>query len=436
LSPAAPLSTNASRPKGLGFALKLVWVNLSILVFGVIFLELGAYMYYMARSAVSLPSDEAAAWVDTIPADAYPDRTWLTTGFHETSGPGGQWAPYVAWRGKPFSGRYVNVDVNGLRHTWNMQATQPLEIYVFGGSTLWGQGARDDYTIPSALSKMLAEVFPSRVRVTNFGQLGYVNTQEMIALFRELQHGSRPDIAIFYDGYNDTFAAFQNRVAGVPQSEQNRIKEFNILNRSRSRDLYWEVLKRSNLYNLMEGVHTKLFGTKPLPPLSPEMQNQLAADVLQNYSMNKTIIESVAQTTGFISCFYWQPTPYTRPNRNRFEESWLRDAAQELFFEEVYAAVRRSSLETNASFHDISDVFQGHEGTLYIDEAHTTERGNEIIARRIFQDVAPLVAREIARRQSKTGGLIQPEYQRERPTEPSRTLAPDHNEQTAIPAAG
>ena len=300
---------------------------------------------------------------------------------------------------------------------------------------MWGTGARDDYTIPSALSKMLAQVFPSRVRVTNFGQGGYVNTQEMILLFRELQRGSRPDILIFYDGYNDTFAAFQNRAAGMPQNENKRIQEFNILNRSRTRDFFWEVLKRSNLYNLMEGVHTKLFGTKPLPPLSPEMQSQLVVGVLKNYSMNKTIVEAVAEKMGFLPVFYWQPTPYTRTNRNDFEESWLKDPAQEHFFDDVYAAVRRSPLETNGSFHDISDIFQGYVGTLYIDYAHITERGNEIIARRMFQDVRPLVAREIARRQSQA---VDPalNYRRQRQAETSRALAPDHNEQSAVPAAG
>ena len=45
----------------------------------------------------------------------------------------------------------------------------------------------------------------------------------MILLFRELQPGSRPDILYFDDGYNDTFAAFQNRAAGMPQNENKRI---------------------------------------------------------------------------------------------------------------------------------------------------------------------------------------------------------------------
>jgi hypothetical protein len=393
----------------LRFALKLLWVNLSIFVFGMVFLEFAAYLYYAARVAVSGSGDEVAAWVDTIPTDAYPDRAWLMTGFRENveAQGGTQWAPYVAWREKPFSGRYVNLDVNGLRHTWNAQSTQPVKIWMFGASTMWGTGARDDYTIPSALSKMLAKVFPSRIQVTNYGTTGYVSTQEIIYMLRELQQGRRPDIAIFYDGYSDTFAAFQNRTAGVPQNENNRIREFNILSRSRTRDFFWEVLKRSNLYNLMEGVHTKLLGTKPLPPLSPEMQSQLVVGVLQNYSMNKTIVELIAEKMGFLPLFYWQPTPYTRTNRNDFEESWVKDPAQKHFFEDAYAAVRRSPLETNGSFHDISDVFEGYVGTLYIDYAHITERGNEIIARRMFQDVGPLVAREIARRQSQAGGLIQ-----------------------------
>jgi len=123
-----------SRPMRLQFALKLVCLNLSLLVSGVILLELGAYIYYMARVAISGSGDKIAAWVDAIPTDAYPDRAWLMTGFRESFEAlgGTQWAPYVAWREKPFSGRYVNLDGNGLRRTWNTPATQPVEIYVFG----------------------------------------------------------------------------------------------------------------------------------------------------------------------------------------------------------------------------------------------------------------------------------------------------------------
>ena len=260
MSPVVPGSGNEaeSGPMRLRFAFKLAWINLSLLVTGVVLLELAAYVYYTARVTVSGSGDEVAAWVDAIPADAYDDRSWLMTGFHELQGPAGlRWEPFTYWRYKPFSGRYVNLGTNGLRHTWNTPAAEPVEIWVFGGSTTWGTGARDDYTIPSALSKMLAQAFPARVHITNYGTTGYVNTQEMIFLFRELQQGRRPNIAIFYDGINDTYTAFQNRVAGVSSNEYNRVEEFNILRPFRSRAFFLEVLKRSNLYNLLKGIRTE-----------------------------------------------------------------------------------------------------------------------------------------------------------------------------------
>ena len=97
-----------------------------------------------------------------------------------------QWEPYTYYTRKPFSGSYLNIDAHGWRRTWNLPATQPVEIYMFGGSTTFGIGARDDYTIPSILSKMLAQVFPGQIQVTNYGRPGFVSTQEMILLLREL----------------------------------------------------------------------------------------------------------------------------------------------------------------------------------------------------------------------------------------------------------
>jgi len=65
----------------------------------------------------------------------------------------------------------------------------PVHLFAFGGSTMWGWGARDDYTIVSYLSKLLDEKgYPAEV--TNYGQLNYVSTQEVIALLRCIQRGN------------------------------------------------------------------------------------------------------------------------------------------------------------------------------------------------------------------------------------------------------
>jgi hypothetical protein len=58
--------------------------------------------------------------------------------------------------------------------------------------------------------------------------MGWVSTQSVIMLLRQLQHGNIPDVVVFYDGVNDTYAAYQQGFAGWPQNELNRVTEFNV----------------------------------------------------------------------------------------------------------------------------------------------------------------------------------------------------------------
>ncbi|MDH5513912.1 MAG: hypothetical protein OEY45_01995 [Gammaproteobacteria bacterium] len=47
------------------------------------------------------------------------------------------------------------------------------------------------------------------VCIQNYGQNGFVSTQDLIELIRQLQQGNVPSLPVFYSGYNDAFAAFQ-----------------------------------------------------------------------------------------------------------------------------------------------------------------------------------------------------------------------------------
>ena len=140
-----------------------------------------------------------------------------------------RWIPYSYWISKPFTGKSINVDSDGLRHTWHNGLTglyspgkRIFRIFMFGGSTMFGWAESDDYTIPSAVVKALTQRGIGGVKVINFGQLGYVNTQELILLLEQLRQRNIPDLVIFYDGYNDTFSAFQNGKAGITENEVTR----------------------------------------------------------------------------------------------------------------------------------------------------------------------------------------------------------------------
>lgn len=116
---------------------------------------------------------------------------------------------------------------------------------------MFGYEIRDDYTIASWLQKLL-DSSSYCTEVSNFGQIGYVSTQKMLALFVQLKRGNRPDIVIFYDGWNDVASTKQNGTAGLTGREEAREKEFNLTNPATRRD-------RIRLYTaaaMMFGLHT------------------------------------------------------------------------------------------------------------------------------------------------------------------------------------
>ena len=86
------------------------------------------------------------------------------------------WHPYVYWRRKPYTGKYINIDEKGLRKTI-YPIDEPVKkkpvkkVFMFGGSTMWGSGVKDEFTIPSLVGSGLAKQ-SIHAEVTNFGESG------------------------------------------------------------------------------------------------------------------------------------------------------------------------------------------------------------------------------------------------------------------------
>jgi hypothetical protein len=153
-------------------------IGIAILLFGL--LEGGLSLALRLEHRVGQGSREGPDW--RIEADAYADRSWVTRYYEEfRASDAVRWMPYVYWRRGPYRGRYINVDSSGIRHTLEptagaSAAGSPVKIFMFGGSALWGTGARDEF-IPSILVRELASKgLPAEV--INFGESGYVSTQE------------------------------------------------------------------------------------------------------------------------------------------------------------------------------------------------------------------------------------------------------------------
>jgi lysophospholipase L1-like esterase len=267
---------------------------------------------------------------------------------------------------------------------------------MLGGSSLWGFGARDDQTIPSLLARELFEQGWD-VQIRNLAEIGYVSTQEVVALVRELQAGYRPDVVIFYDGVNDTTSAYLEGQAGLTTNEVNRRREFNLLQSSSrlAKALKTSLIGNSGSYRFAQAVRRRLAGDAGVPSANtgPAQLGLIGGAVVRAYEANVLMVERLGREFGFQPVFYWQPVVFQKSTLVPFErEEALRYAWTEPMFLAVSAAISNSTaLRSHPAFHDQSGIFADTQDLVFIDYCHTTEAANARVADAMARDLAPVL---------------------------------------------
>jgi lysophospholipase L1-like esterase len=384
---------------------KDTWLTLGITILLLCLLEASLSLVFFVkdrfRASDPVPADPR------VSADTYSNPTWVNDYYKElTSSFVAQWTPYVYWRRKPYHGEYINIDTNGMRLTTSFeQEPRPsLKIFMFGGSTLWGTGARDAFTIPSIFAKELQQRGLT-TEVLNFGETGYVSTQGVITLLLQLQKGHRPDLVIFYDGVNDLYSAYQQHVAGLPQNEFNRVKEFNLSHpvklKERTTMVFRDIMMSLSTARLAKrvlkkaGMWRKVVAEDSLPLNDLDARKQvLPEDVVATYKENIEVVKALSEHYHFKYLFYWQPTIFHKANLTEYEHG-QREEMQSIdqFVHRTHEIIGQSRLAETQDFlfQDLSRLFADVRKPLYLDWCHLGESGNEMVAERMANDAVDLL---------------------------------------------
>jgi lysophospholipase L1-like esterase len=289
-------------------------------------------------------------------------------------------ALYVGWLGRPMQGRAITIGADGLRHTPPPPAApagaRPLQVFAFGGSAMWGEGADDAHTIPAQLQAVLGERGGQAVQVTNFGQRAWVSTQGLVQLTLELQRGHVPDLVVFYDGYNDVFAAHATGKVGVPENFGDWQGQ-----QSAGASVLRQVLKASDTGRLVR----RLVQPVAPAPVAQVSTEPLARSVVQSYVQVQRIVLALGREYGFEARFYWQPQlitgrkPMTEVERAMAEQHpWLPTPVRELTRASHVALAE--ALRGNPAIADLSDVFDSVSEPIYLDPCHVSGLGNRKVA--------------------------------------------------------
>lgn len=387
-------------------ALRQVWLMIGAVVIVLLLVESCYRVQAVARGAVRSISSEVR------PPHPYANFAWYPAiDREEEQSSALQWKPYVYFRRRPFSGRYISVDSAGHRRTLQPSMTDGNRgsVMFFGGSTMFGTAQRDTLTIASRVAARMRTLPPlqRRFEVMNLGETGYVFTQSVLELEMQLREGRRPSVAVFYDGINDVVAGIQNRRGGIPQNEQNRATEFalgRVIFNWRD-DLRTELSVATTLAFL--GLRRLTFVQRLTSGSGSRVRTELSSDsialmVATSYVETARIVEALARQYDFKALYVWQPNFHaTSKVLTPYEEQLQDDLEANPFHRKVRSVHQlmpalvgsRMRRLVGDRFVDASSVYDGDSTAVFVDViGHTTEAAVGPVVEAIWPPFARLLA--------------------------------------------
>lgn len=375
---------------------KKLLLSIVVVLISVVAVELGLHLINLVAYLIKpkLPENPLLMY--------YPDKEMAETLWRETQTAKKEleFQQFTGWACKPFKGHYVNIDAEKGRKTWNPEARpaqRPKLIFFFGGSAVWGVGARDEYTIPSYLSRLL-DNHGYDFTVMNFGEPGYTFSQGIIRLLLLLREGNRPDYVIFYDGFNDLYAGHQHGYPGTVHNIEMTKERLKM----RCRDIIWSGMvdsfkKYCMIYNVIGGTYYNYFSETRFHEVGAKLDDKqlssLAQGIVNDYKKSITLLDHLARAYDFRYLCFWQPSFYTE-SRVVSKEAQGDPRVDDRALRKICRFSCDSiNMEAIPNFYSLTGALSQRRERCYVDVAHLSESGNEIMAEKIYEKLSLKIAR-------------------------------------------
>ena len=287
-------------------------------------------------------------------------ETWERGFFYE---------PFTQFREKPYKGTYVNVSIHKYRSNGKVQDWPPNEkstnIFLFGGSTLFGYGVADHETIPAYFS----ELCDDQTNVYNMGAGFFYSTQERILFEELLKQGINIDIAIFLDGLNDLHhgsdePAMTNRLLFALQDYN--VNEYFPYNTG--------IMRAYRFFSKEIRNEKKSYISRP------DVLN--IEQVKSRMEMNHDLIRSICNDFDVQSLFVIQPIPHFQYS----QDSHLYPNSQKEIrkYKSFYKLLHSNTDFIQKDSFSLADLQKSKQEPLYVDNVHYSSRFSKLIAQKIY----------------------------------------------------
>lgn len=262
--------------------------------------------------------------------------------------------PWLMFRVSDFKSTYVNVKDFQRQcipsEFINPSSGDTVDIFFFGGSTMYGWNLSDAETIPSQLLDVYRKKYPNgkSVRIRNYGVPYYYSKQEIMLFSKLVFEREQPDIVIFMDGLNDFYPS-RMLYYGRPHFSYAMQQVFDGKMYEKNRRTVVDTSEI--LYNDVPGI------------ASPAYYQQLHDKYLNHIEYAR----SLAEQHGTKAYFFCQPVPFFNyPNRNADPISYKNDFDR---YNYIYPLLRKEEPGIK-NFAYLGDMLQNERNLPFIDQVH------------------------------------------------------------------
>jgi len=282
-----------------------------------------------------------------------------------------EYAPFVGWTRLPQQGPGVNIGADGFRvHKQGRDSgADAPSVGIFGGSAVWGTGVDDDSTIPAFFDQQ-----SQGYRVFSYAQGGHNARQNLALLVNLIAEQRMPELVLFYNGHNHIIHCYGDSLNSHGAYERMRTT---LAERPRFGSLYHDLIAPPvrRIQELLR--KRKKGGVGGRCDDDPELADRVAQTLVRIWEMANLLVTA----NGGRFYAFVQPTAFT--GSPRLDHLTLRRGDRREQNAAVYARLRAHS----RGMHFVSDLSHAFDGDeyIYIDSAHVSGNGNEIIARHMIE---------------------------------------------------
>jgi len=358
--------------------LKVVVVNFGMVLVLVGLLSVGPIVlvkaYDLYRAVRPIPTEDHRQHLPL-----YEGVDWASGYFTDQREIVVEYADFTVWQFAELETETINIGPDGSRVSVSAPVGATDELWMFGGSTVYGTGVDDAHTIPSLLSTLLG------AEATNHGQDNFVARQSLIRLHREYEGADQSvgrRTVVFYDGVNDVHVKCRVENEEMSTDRQTRIRA--ALDRASSDDDLSPAMLLRPMSALLDKVTERIGASDPGDLYVCDEDGERAHRVARALVSDWLAARSVVEGRGDRFLAVLQPISYLGESRLDHLRGLELDNELTKQYEVLYPLIRGRAEEQGLDLLDLSDVLDPHPDLyLYIDFCHLGPRGNQLVAEAI-----------------------------------------------------